>query len=58
MFPAERPSLLNTVARSIMGRASVLHGGSLSHLMDEVYIRKNRIYLTKILDQILNLWQY
>jgi len=40
MFPAERPSLLNTVARSIMGRASVLHGGSLSHLLDEASIEK------------------
>jgi len=40
MFPAERPSLLNTVARSIMGRTSVLHGGSLSHLMDEASIEK------------------
>jgi len=40
MFHAERPSLLNTVARSIMGRASVLHGGSLSHLIDEASIEK------------------
>jgi len=44
MFPAERPSLLNTVARSIMGRVSVLHGGSLSYLINETSIEKIAIY--------------
>lgn len=40
MFPAERPSVLNTVARGIMGQPSVLHGGSLSNLLDEASIEK------------------
>ena len=40
MFPAERPALLNTIARGIMGQSTTLHGGSLSNLMDEASITR------------------
>jgi hypothetical protein len=40
MFPAERPAVLNTIARGIMGQPTTLHGGSLSYLMDEESITK------------------
>lgn len=40
MFPAERPAVLNTVARGVMGRSTHLHGGSLSNLIDEASIEK------------------
>lgn len=40
MFPAERPAVLNTVARGIMGHSTILHGGSLANLIDEASIEK------------------
>jgi len=40
MFPAERPALLNTVARSIMGEATVMYGGSFANLLDKSSIEK------------------
>lgn len=40
MFPAERPALLNTVARGIMGQTAILQGGSISNLMDEASIQR------------------
>ena len=40
MFPAERPALLNTIARGIMGRTVSLQGGSISNLMDKMAIEK------------------
>ncbi|XP_070518973.1 uncharacterized protein [Cardiocondyla obscurior] len=40
MFPAERPALLNTVARGVMGEPTTIHGGLISNLMDEASIEK------------------
>ncbi|EZA60625.1 hypothetical protein X777_14435 [Ooceraea biroi] len=40
MFPAERPAVLNTVARGVMGRPTTLHGGSIANLLDETSIEK------------------
>jgi len=40
MFPAERPALLNTVARGVLGEATTRHGGLISNLMDEASIEK------------------
>lgn len=40
MFPAERPAILNKVARGILGQTMVLNGGSLSNLLDEASIEK------------------
>ncbi|KYN05855.1 hypothetical protein ALC62_03208 [Cyphomyrmex costatus] len=40
MFPAERPAILNTVARGILGQTTVLNGGSLSNLIDEASIER------------------
>ncbi|XP_071632788.1 uncharacterized protein [Temnothorax longispinosus] len=40
MFPAERPAVLNTIARGLMGQSTVLHGGSISNLFDEASIKK------------------
>ena len=40
MFPAERPALLNTIAKGIMGRTVSLQGGSISNLMDKMAIEK------------------
>ncbi|XP_070529907.1 uncharacterized protein [Cardiocondyla obscurior] len=40
MFPAERPALLNTVARGVMGEPTTVHGGLISNLMDEASIEK------------------
>jgi len=40
MFPAERPTILNTIARGILGQSTVLNGGSLSNLIDEASIGK------------------
>lgn len=40
MFPAERPAVLNTVARGVMGRPTTLNGGSISNLIDEASIEK------------------
>ncbi|EZA48478.1 hypothetical protein X777_13776, partial [Ooceraea biroi] len=40
MFPAERPVVLNTVARGVMGRSTIIHGGSIANLLDETSIEK------------------
>ncbi|RLU25508.1 hypothetical protein DMN91_001664 [Ooceraea biroi] len=40
MFSAERPAVLNTVARSVMSRTSTLHEGSIANLLDEASIEK------------------
>ncbi|XP_077272765.1 uncharacterized protein LOC143903177 [Temnothorax americanus] len=40
MFPAERPAVLNTVARGVMGQSTSLHGGSIANLIDEASIEK------------------
>lgn len=40
MFPAERPAVLNTVARGVMGQSTILQGGSIANLMDEASIEK------------------
>jgi len=34
MYPAERPAVLNTIARGVMGRPTSLQGGSISNLLD------------------------
>ncbi|EZA46687.1 hypothetical protein X777_03446 [Ooceraea biroi] len=55
MFPAERPAVLNTVTRSVMGRPSTIHGGSLANLLDEGSHRKNsHLSLGEILEQSFN----
>jgi len=40
MFPAERPAILNTIARGILGQPTVFNGGSLSNLIDEASIER------------------
>lgn len=40
MFPAERPAVLNTIARGIMGRPTSLQGGSITNLLDKDAIEK------------------
>jgi len=40
MFPAERPSVLNTVARGMMGQPGSINGGSFLNLLDEASIEK------------------
>jgi len=40
IFPAERPAVLNTVARGIMGKTISLQGGSISNLLDKNTIEK------------------
>lgn len=40
MFPAERPAILNSVARGISGQPTVTQGGSISNLLDENSIKK------------------
>ena len=40
MFPAERPAVLNTVARGVMGRSTSLQEGSISNLLDKNAIEK------------------
>ncbi|XP_023288930.1 uncharacterized protein LOC111674084 [Orussus abietinus] len=40
MFPAERPAVLNTVARGIMGQPVVLPSGSISNLLDETTLNR------------------
>lgn len=40
MFPAERPAVLNTLGRGVMGRTVTLQGGSLSNLIDTVSVEK------------------
>ncbi|KAL0098785.1 hypothetical protein PUN28_020732 [Cardiocondyla obscurior] len=40
MFLAERPAILNTLARGIMGEPTLVHGGSISNLIDKASIEK------------------
>lgn len=40
MFPAERPAVLNTVVRGVMGQSTFMQGGSIANLMDEASIKK------------------
>jgi hypothetical protein len=41
MFPAERPAMLNTLARGMMGQPTAMHnGGSFSNFLDEASIEK------------------
>ncbi|XP_032669690.1 uncharacterized protein LOC116843408 [Odontomachus brunneus] len=40
LFPAERPSVLNTLARGMMGQATTIHGGSFMNLLDEAALEK------------------
>ncbi|XP_039314963.1 uncharacterized protein LOC120359809 [Solenopsis invicta] len=40
MFPAERPSILNTVARGVMGQPTQLYEGSISNLIGEASFQK------------------
>lgn len=40
MFPAERPAILNSVARGITGRHTIMQGGSISNLLDEEALHK------------------
>jgi len=40
MFPAERPIILNIVARGIIGQSTLLYGGSISNLIDEASVEK------------------
>ncbi|KYN45242.1 hypothetical protein ALC56_00321 [Trachymyrmex septentrionalis] len=40
MFPAERPAILNIIARGILGQSTVLNGGSFSNLIDEASIER------------------
>lgn len=47
MFPAERPVVLNIVARGVMGRSTILHGGSISNHIDEASIEKLQCLLGK-----------
>lgn len=40
MFPAERPAILNSVARGIVGEPTIAQGGPLSNLLDDETIHK------------------
>ena len=40
MFPAERPAVLNSVPRGVMGRPAPIQGGSLSNLLDRNVVEK------------------
>lgn len=40
MFPAERPAMVNTIIRGMMGEPTVMQGGSLSNLLDEASVEK------------------
>ncbi|XP_067209983.1 uncharacterized protein [Linepithema humile] len=41
MFPAERPAVLNTLARGMMGQPTTMHGGgSFANFLDEASIEK------------------
>ncbi|XP_070512818.1 uncharacterized protein [Cardiocondyla obscurior] len=40
MFPAERPAILNTLARGIMGEPTLIQGGSISNLIDKASIER------------------
>ena len=55
LFLAERPAILNTIARGILGQSTVLNGGSLSNLIDEASIERIAISMDKILEQIFDI---
>ncbi|KAM0728854.1 hypothetical protein ACS0PU_004208 [Formica fusca] len=40
MFPAERPAVLNSIARGVMGRSASIQGGSISNLLDKSVVEK------------------
>lgn len=40
MFPAERPAILNSVARGIAGQPTITQGGTIANLIDEQTINK------------------
>lgn len=41
MFPAERPAMLNTLARGMMGQPTAMHGGgSFANFLDEAAVEK------------------
>ncbi|XP_025157199.1 uncharacterized protein LOC112589174 [Harpegnathos saltator] len=40
LFPAERPAVLNTMARAMMGHSATIHGGSFTNLLDEASLEK------------------
>jgi len=40
MFPAERPVVLNTVVRGVLGQLTLIHGGSISNLIDQASVEK------------------
>jgi len=40
MFPAERPSILNTVVRGMIGQPGFVNGGLFSNLLDKALIKK------------------
>lgn len=41
MFPAERPAMLNTLARGMMGQPTAMHGGgSFTNFLDEASVEK------------------
>ncbi|XP_067209354.1 uncharacterized protein [Linepithema humile] len=41
MFPAERPAMLNTLARGMMGHSTIMHdGGSFANFLDEASVEK------------------
>lgn len=41
MFPAERPAMLNTLARGMMGHPTIMHGGgSFANILDEASVEK------------------
>jgi len=41
MFPAERPAMLNTLARGMMGQPTTMHGGSsFANILDEASVEK------------------
>lgn len=41
MFPAERPAMLNTLARGMMGQPTTMHGGgSFSNFLDEASVER------------------
>ena len=44
MFPAEWPAILNTMARGILGRSTVINGASLCNLIDEASIERIAIF--------------
>jgi len=43
MFPAKRPAVLNTVVRGVLGQPTLIHGGSISNLIDQASIEKTAV---------------